>query len=249
MNNPFGVASVQCFQTARMDENEINQAAEKGDIALIAQMLRADPAAVNARGNAGIRPLHPAAAFGHVALVEFLIARGAEINAGETNSGNRPLHYAVEKGHLEVIRALLDARADPNIQDSDFGFRPLHLAVMSGVSRAQREATIAQFGPPVQQYMSLATAEEMIATLVAGRADPNLTDQIHGQTPLHVAADEGDAEAAAALIAHGADVNAKDRKGRTPADYATANGNAALAAYLSTPGGAPGSLADPTKAE
>jgi ankyrin repeat protein len=42
-------------------------------------MLQADPGAVNVRGNAGITPLHQAAAYGHADVVRFLIAQGAEL--------------------------------------------------------------------------------------------------------------------------------------------------------------------------
>jgi cytohesin len=51
------------------------------------------------------------------------------------------------------------------------------------------------------------------------QADPSLVfskDEASGRTPLHIAADRGQVELVEFLLAHGADVNAKDNDGYTP---------------------------------
>jgi len=55
-------------------------------------------------------------------------------------------------------------------------------------------------------------------------ADVNRTD-ILDRTALHDVAQQGAIESAQLLIAHGADLEAKDWKGRTPLDLAEAEGN------------------------
>ena len=69
----------------------------------------------------------------------------------------------------------------------------------------------------------------------------------HGATPLHVTASQGPeepevdrmmTEVAEVLIAHGADVNATDKKGFTPLRYAIGKKRQALTALLRDHGGA-----------
>ena len=59
----------------------------------------------------------------------------------------------------------------------------------------------------------------------------NRTD-ILDRTALHYAAQHGAMEAAQLLIAHGANLEAKDWKGRTPIDLAEANGSEAVAQII-----------------
>jgi len=62
------------------------------------------------------------------------------------------------------------------------------------------------------------------------------TEEVDGATPLHVAAKEGRVDVAESLIAHGADVHARDNIGKTPLDHAVANGNEGVADVLRTRG-------------
>jgi ankyrin repeat protein len=55
---------------------------------------------------------------------------------------------------------------------------------------------------------------------------------MHGRTPLHVAASLGHADIAALLLEQGAAVDAKDRQSQTPLHHAAAGGHAALAELL-----------------
>ncbi len=57
-----------------------------------------------------------------------------------------------------------------------------------------------------------------------------------GVTVLHIAAREGKREIAEMAITHGADVNAKDQRGRTPLDYAAEAKQREVVAYLSSKG-------------
>ena len=71
--------------------------------------------------------------------------------------------------------------------------------------------------------------------LLKAGADPNIcgNDEI-GITPLSVAASTKDdhLEVVRLLVEGGADVNAKDKKGMTPLDWATREGNEAVREFL-----------------
>ena len=61
---------------------------------------------------------------------------------------------------------------------------------------------------------------EAVKQHLAAGTDVDVKDDEHGLTPLHVAAIEGHKAILKLLIAKGAEVNAKDKRGRTPLVYA-----------------------------
>jgi len=125
---------------------------------------------------------------------ELLLANGAMIDAKDT-SGQTALHQDVRWDRPEWARWLLDHKADVNAKDI-LGQTPLIVAIATG-------------------HWS------MVNTLLERRANENIADNL-GRTPLHYSVSMPPTDglglnpAVAALIAHGADVNAKDVAGRTP---------------------------------
>jgi ankyrin repeat protein len=65
----------------------------------------------------------------------------------------------------------------------------------------------------------------------------DVNTKVHGCTPLHCAARYGHKEVAELLIAEGADVNAKDTRGRTPIDLAINQGRKEMAKLLASKSG------------
>jgi ankyrin repeat protein/tetratricopeptide (TPR) repeat protein len=78
----------------------LHQAAERGDIRLIAFLIERG-AYVKAKDIFGITPLHIAAVYGHKDAVGLLIAKGADINATSKWCGT-PIHQAEAAGHKNL---------------------------------------------------------------------------------------------------------------------------------------------------
>lgn len=127
----------------------------------------------------------------HEEMMKLLVANGADVNAPD-RIGMSPLHRAVS--NLAATKFLIANGADVAATDL-VGATPLHLAA-SGVS-----------GRPKKEVLQL---------LLASGADANVMAPTG--TPLHMAASGSwdVAYPAELLLAHGADVNARNKQGRTP---------------------------------
>jgi ankyrin repeat protein len=162
----------------RQTELNLFEAAAVGDTARVAQLLDADPAAVNSYSHDGWTPLHLAAHFGREETAALLLARGAAVGARSRNAmTNLPLHAALAGRRARLAELLIDAGSDMNAKDS-YGLTALH--------------HLAYFGDP-------ALAAPMLAA--GGRLDALDKD---GHTPLALAVAKGHESLATALRQHGA---------------------------------------------
>jgi len=116
--------------------NALHEAARKGDLPLIKDLVEYRGVDVNASISGGIRALHYAAQFGYLDIVSYLLCHGASIDVA-TREGTRPVHLAAKKGYVPVLRSLIQFRdkrnvdPDPNVQDMR-GYTPLHYAAQNG---------------------------------------------------------------------------------------------------------------------
>lgn len=103
---------------------------------------------------------------------------------------NTPLMLAIQKGLLHEARQILSG-LDPKVVNSQNkkGHTALHMA-------ARERANF-------------------VRELIEAGADPAITCE-GGRTPLHLAADQDNAESVGILLENGADVNAQDDEGNTP---------------------------------
>lgn len=151
---------------------------------------------VNLKGYQERTPLFTAVSSGNSRGVALLLARGANVHARETKDGRIPLHFAAEKaGSSDVVKMLLDAGSDVNCL-SGGGITPLCMAV------GGRDT-------------------DVIQTLLDRGSDVHLRTPAGddgGQTALHYACKcwGGTNEVIRLLIDHGADVNSRDFRQRTP---------------------------------
>jgi len=129
-------------------------------------------------------------------LIRFVMdAVERDASLGISRFGGRTLlHYAAGAGSMPVVEVLLRHGTDAGIQDSG-GHTPLY--------RVANECW-------------WATGPRLVEMLVAAGADVNACAGVMRATPLHMAARRGFVEIARALLACGAAIEARDRKGVTP---------------------------------
>ncbi|XP_074549221.1 transient receptor potential cation channel subfamily A member 1b [Halichoeres trimaculatus] len=165
--------------------------AEKGDLALLENLVRKSPEVLSEKDELGASPLHHAAAGGYVPLIQFI---SSVMDSQERDScddqGNVPLHWAVEKDKPESCRALLDLGADPNILNTAL-LSPLHLAVSLGHNNL------------VELLLNYTTTNS------------NLQGDL-GNTPLILACSINNCEALSILITHGARLCQQNKLGHFP---------------------------------
>src|SRR5208282_701479 len=105
---------------------KIHEAAQKGNLELVRELLKDNPDLVFSKDDNGRAPLHSAAANGYVDVVKALLVAKADVNARK-NDGETPLHTAYS--NADVTKLLLANGADVNARRND-GKTPLHLATL-----------------------------------------------------------------------------------------------------------------------
>src|SRR5580700_824649 len=158
-------------------------------------------------------------------LIQTLLAHGANVNAqlkkqqpyrskvdrgADTmlGTGTTPLLRAAKAGDTEVVKMLLAKGADPKLT-TKFGMTPIMAA--SGLGTKEEDTT--------GRKKTEAEAIASIKLCLDAGADVNAIDN-QGDTALHGAAQKGDDQVVQFLADHGAKLDVKDRKGRTPLDAA-----------------------------
>jgi ankyrin repeat protein len=200
--------------TMRGGETVLMTAARTGNIGTVKSLL-ARGAKVDAKERREQTALMWAAAEGHAPVVDALLHAGAEFRA-PLPSGFTPLGFAVREGRMDVVRILLKAGADVNEA----------MQIRKSFPRAPARGTTPLILAVENGHFELANL------LLEGGADPN--DQRSGFTALHVLTwvrkpnrgDEEDGDPppigsgklnslqfVEKLVQHGADVNARLKKG------------------------------------
>lgn len=185
------------------DQHEANlaDAAARGDKVRVARLVAAG-AAVNARGNRRITPLHWAIVHGSAAGIDALMAAGADAAAADEQD-TTAIHLATAAGDASLLDALLAGGASANIRDPKLGRTPIFDAIL-----ADRDA----------QFLRLLPLTDL-----------DLGDDF-GTRPLHTAASVGDYPKILRLLEAGADPRAGDASGRTFQAYLPQEGAAPASA-------------------
>ncbi|KAI1571711.1 Arp Ankyrin repeat, partial [Pyrenophora tritici-repentis] len=170
---------------------------------------------------------------GHTEVVKLLLDKGADVNAQGGLHGNA-LQAASERGHTEVVKLLLDKGADIALSDEN-GFTPINAASSNGHSAVarlllERGACIVAHGADrhCDTIMNLFAFWGHLDLLrlahEQSHADVHLP-QIHGRTPLHLAARGGHMDTFQYLISLGLDPTTMDVKGDDVLCYASSGGS------------------------
>ena len=183
---------------------------------------------------------------GYDVLLELTLRNGADVRALDRFDGTGVIR-AAERGHWTIVGRLVQERV-PVDHVNNLGWTALHEAIVLGdgtrdyvdtvrvlvaagadVSvRALRDGTA-----PLEQARS--RGFEAIATLLARtlRSDDGEAAQERAAgRHLALAARSGSADAAALALRSGAEVDAPDGRGRTPADVAASRGHADVVRLL-----------------
>jgi ankyrin repeat protein len=180
-------------------ETLLMTAARTGDVATIEALLAAGAAvnAVEARG--GQTALMLAAAENNAAAIAALLAAGAARDAREATGELTALAFAVRGGAVAAVKALLDAGADPSGALPD-GTSLLMLAALNQAYEAA--SVLLDYGADANAAVDGWTALHQIARVRRPTRGFNLPGPEHR--------DRLDSlELARRLVAHGADVNAR----------------------------------------
>ena len=162
---------------------------------------------VNSRSLNGSTPIHSAAACGAVEAISYLIYHGANINEID-DSGLTPLHYTIRNITSNQLdrRLLLNSTSDENL---------LHLVT---VDRRGHLASFYKEGDYWKNTDLYQWLDAFIHLTLLG-ADLNAADKL-GQSALHIAAENGLADAVNFLLQRGAKLEMHDGLGRTPLEKA-----------------------------
>jgi ankyrin repeat protein len=176
-----------------------------------------------------------------VDLVKKLLARGANPNArlkkailkrhhtaGDSAlaEGATPFLRAAKSGDIEMMRALVAGGADPKLTMPNTGAGPMLFAAGLGWRNGSPAAPSYDQGTDEE-------AVEAIRYLLGLGFEINGTNDA-GDTALHAAiSGRGSETIIAFLVAQGADIEAKNKRGQTPLALATTKGNDAITKLLS----------------
>ncbi|XP_023315887.1 uncharacterized protein LOC111693923 [Trichogramma pretiosum] len=196
----------------------------------------------------GYTHFHVACEFECYEAIQQFLDLGQDPNCPVPKTGNSPLHLALIRRHTEVAELLLIYGADPNLANKS-GSTPLHLICEISDLEFKRLRTIPKFvdtffkicdekrqtvqvdvrdkSGQTPLHLALERIKEKEAELLLRRgANPNLANE-DGSTPLHLICtryDENDfVETFFKIIDdkhQPLEVNARDKWGRTPLEYA-----------------------------
>ncbi|XP_072528931.1 ankyrin repeat and SOCS box protein 15b isoform X2 [Salminus brasiliensis] len=195
-----------------------HEAAKVGCADILMLLLR-HGGKVMSRDGHGVTPLGVAAEFGRADILEILIEHGGDVTAQATN-GDTVLYDATGSGNLDCVHLLLNHGASPNVASLAFQL-PIHRAAYEG------------------HYLALKT----LMPITTKRAI-----RLSGMSPVHSAADGGQASCLELLIEKGFDVNSllgghiSDNYGdmrKTPLYFAVSSSDVTCAEILLNAGAQP----------
>lgn len=204
----YAYSPVVTVSTTRepMTGEHLHRAVNMNDEATVLKILQTGHVKADIPDKLGFSPLMVAAQRGYMRIVQLLIDHGSDINQ-ENGSGKNSLMLACFAGHLDVVEYLRNQGASWRNRDK-VGCTAMHWAVDGGNLK-------------------------LIEWMIGDECEVDVKDSISQWTPLmRVSAVTGNTEVAQHLIAAGADVNVKDRDGKTPLMVATLNNHERLVRLL-----------------
>jgi ankyrin repeat protein len=211
-------------------------ACRDGDVAALRALLVQQPELARARDAQGSMGLHAAVA--HPACLRLLLEHGADPDARDQGDNACALHFAAAGGYLESVRLLLDSGADVHGSGDLHQGDVIGWAVGDGGSAAREVvALLLERGARHHIFSAIALGDLALVRAIV-EADPATLSRRRsrfeqGQTALHFALAAPDGlqpkppryDVAQLLIELGADLEARDDRGRTPLEMAMLHGD------------------------
>ena len=179
------------------------------------------------------QPITLAAQWDRADVIELLLDLGVSADvASPERAGERPLHTAAYFGSVNAAKVLLARGAEVDPREGRFGATPFGFAVW-----ASQAGMIELLGPRSRDVWNLVFTGHVDRLRELLDAEPALAGSIHpdGETPLmRLPPDEAKAIEITRLFRdHGADVSARNDRGESAAELATARGMIRAASLLS----------------
>jgi len=172
---------------------------ENGNTTEILKVFEEDTQQMKTDLGMGLTPLHYAAYFQNVSVFDYLLQKGGDLNTLDQR-GLTPIEQATTMNSVEIINLLVSKGAGLQVPSSRLPL--LHRATVS-------------------------RGAEVLHYLLDRGFEINEKDNT-GRTPLMMAVDFGNLEAARALILRGADINLANSEGIVPIQIAVKKGSADL---------------------
>jgi len=178
-------------------------------------------------------------------VAEFLIEKGAKINA-KNNKGETPLHFACFKGNLEIFNILKNKAVNFYIQNND---KKTALKLAEDEKKNNKDKAKQQNYDNIIKKLRRITDSidafitnhstynlkefgEKLSSLIENGININSIQDSSGTTPLHETCRDDEIEKVKFLVEKGANVNAKNNKGKTPLDMAKKGGYQNIVQFL-----------------
>jgi len=192
----------------------------------------------------GRTALFEAAANGHLEIVQLLLAHDASTDAVDRTTGRTALLEAAAAGHDEIVALLLSRDVNEEVTDltgdgiAHLAAKAGHHKVLHAIRQAELDRLFERFDGRMGFTALMAAAGGLsrghtacVGMLVDRKSDGvsathlNTPQELHGLTPLMLAAAGGNVETVMYLIAKGASLDVQDKQGYTALHYAIERGN------------------------
>jgi ankyrin repeat protein/uncharacterized glyoxalase superfamily protein PhnB len=209
-----------------------------GDVPALRELLDRDPGLARER-HRGTTGLHRAVR--HPEAVRLLLARGADPNARDEGDNAIPLFFAAGGGPIESVRALLEAGSDVHGTGDAHRLEVIGAATVFDEARRDVVELLVERGARHHVFSAIALGDvELLRRVVAAAPDAlrrRLSPTEQEQTALHYAIAPPDGlvggrfrtgehyRTLEVLIELGADLEARDARGRTPLALAMLRGD------------------------
>lgn len=200
-------------------DKALNYAARYANAEVI-ELLLAIGANPNDKGEKGRTPIFDAVYKGNIEAIKILLKYGAKLKVRDKVKDS-PLDAAISSKNLDLINFLLEKGADPN--GFGKGFRPPLITAIDENNIASVDALLKAGADPNKfydkkrgmsplHYVAKEGNSEILTVLLLNGGEINLKDGWH-ITPLYLAVRANRVENIRALLAAGADPNARDNSG------------------------------------